>query len=362
MNQSEKDVFISQELRFYDLSNIFFESSINDEIFEQLKEIFFSINNISQIYFDKDVDVSSIEKVKYLLEISPTMNDAIIDKYILNVDNLDIDSLFDINFHNSNWWILYKYKNNDLKTFRLDEFKDIHSRLTSIIKRYCLEQYSLIEKVAFLYDYCKRITLDNSNEYSLRDALKNNKANSDVLIVIFHKLLCELGIKNFIGESVVDKETSYVLIAHIIDEKYDIDGIYLFDLLSDYVDDKDIPDKKLKTLNYNYFCILLKDFSNTIFSDRLVGILKCFIHDIDYDMEKISYVSRKELSDIEDIFENDFLSIHGIIDSTHELSSDTILKILYSVNSSDIHEKIKENYYLRNSSLKNYDIDETTEL
>lgn len=359
MNELEKDIFISQELRYYDLSNIFFEAPVTDQIFEELKEIFFSINNISQIYFDKDVDTDSIEKVKYLLEISPTMNDASIDKYILNIERLDYSKILNINFQNPNWWVSYKYKNNNVITLRLDEYKDIYSMLSSIIKKYCKSK-SLIENIAFAYDYCKRITLDNTKEYSIRDALKRNKANSKMLVIIFHNLLSLLGVKSFVGESVIDNEVSYVVIAYIKDDNYNVDGIYLFDLLSDYIDDDEIPDKSLKTLNYNYFCILLKDYSNTIFSDKLVGILKCFIHDIDYDLEKTSYVSRKELSDIETIFNNDFLSIHDIISSTCEISDENILKILYEVNEQSIHKKLKENYYSRKNKLKNYNIDDTT--
>ena len=361
MDQSEKDIFISQELRYYDLSNIFFETPINDSIFEELKEIFFSINNISQIYFDKDIDVESIEKVKYLLEISPTMNDSIIDKYILNVENLDSNKLFNINFQNDNWWVSYKYKNNDVLTLHFDEYKDVYSKISLIIKKCCKNEYSLIENVASLYDYCKSYILDEDKDYPIRDALKSNKCNSNMLVIIFHKLLFQLGIQSFIGESIIDNKTSYVVVAYIKDNKYNIDGIYLFDILSDYIGNDDVPEKDFRLLNYNYFCILLKNFSNTIFSDRLVGILKCFIHDLDYDLEKISYVSRKELNYIQDIFDRDFLSIHSIVEETKEIEEEKILKILYNVNDIAKHTKLRDNYLSRKDKLMNYNIDYNTD-
>ena len=47
VKELKDDVFISQELRYYELTNIFFSSPLNDALIEELKQIFFSINNIS---------------------------------------------------------------------------------------------------------------------------------------------------------------------------------------------------------------------------------------------------------------------------------------------------------------------------
>ena len=82
--QLQKDVFINEDLRYFQLTNIFFDRPLNEEDIITLKEVFFSINNISQIYFKDTFDLKGIEIVKSVLEISPTMEDALVEKYILN--------------------------------------------------------------------------------------------------------------------------------------------------------------------------------------------------------------------------------------------------------------------------------------
>ena len=81
----DKDIFISHELKYFDITNIFFDAPLKQADIERIKEIMFSINNITQIYFTESVDLKSIELVKYLLEISPTMQDCNVEKYILNL-------------------------------------------------------------------------------------------------------------------------------------------------------------------------------------------------------------------------------------------------------------------------------------
>lgn len=359
METLDKDIFISQELKYYDLSNVFFESPINDEMMDELKDIFFSINNINQVYFNKEADIDTIKKVKYLLEISPTMNDELVDKFILNIEKINLKELFDLNFFNSNvWWVLYRYKNKESMTICLDDFIDIEKKLDLLIKKLKLSKYSQIEKIAKIYDYCKSYSIDSSKDYNLKDVFNDKKSDSKTLMILFQKLLQKINIASYIGESITDKEKSLVLIARVNDEKYGIRGIYLFDLLSDYVNDEDIPLKKYKTLNYNYFCMLLRNYSNTVFNDRLIGVLKCFIHDYEYDFEKISYVPTREVADLEELLEGSFYSIHKEIDDTKEIDDEVLLNILYSVNNDDIKNYVKENYYIRKDKLLNYNINE----
>ena len=55
--QLQKDVFINEDLRYFQLTNIFFDRPLNEEDIITLKEVFFSINNISQIYFKDTFDL-----------------------------------------------------------------------------------------------------------------------------------------------------------------------------------------------------------------------------------------------------------------------------------------------------------------
>ena len=59
--QLQKDVFINEDLRYFQLTNIFFDRPLNEEDIITLKEVFFSINNISQIYFKDTFDLKGIE-------------------------------------------------------------------------------------------------------------------------------------------------------------------------------------------------------------------------------------------------------------------------------------------------------------
>ena len=104
--QLQKDVFINEDLRYFQLTNIFFDRPLNEEDIITLKEVFFSINNISQIYFKDTFDLKGIEIVKSVLVISPTMEDALVEKYILNASTLDKNKLLNMNFSNIDTWFI----------------------------------------------------------------------------------------------------------------------------------------------------------------------------------------------------------------------------------------------------------------
>ena len=128
-----KNIFISQELKYFDITNIFFDAPLKKGDIKNIEEIMFSINNITQIYFTDEVDIETIELVKYLLEISPTMQDTNVEKYILTT-NIDINRLLNINFMNSSTWYLSVLdKNKESKILNIDSFKLMNSGLDKII-------------------------------------------------------------------------------------------------------------------------------------------------------------------------------------------------------------------------------------
>ena len=357
VKENKDNIFISQELRYYELTNIFFSSPINEEIIEELKQIFFSINNISQIYLQDDIDIKSIEKIKYLLEISPTMDDSKIEKYILNKEKLDLDTLLDINFLNSNTWMIsYKEKDTFNKIVTIDEYKKTLQLIDKIISK-IPDNYSTLEKVALVYDFCKSLNLTNTISNDLLKILSTSKSPKNGYSLVFHEVLKKLDIKSYIGEAIVEKEEIDVVIAYIKDEKYKVDGIYLFDPFSDYIDSKDVPNDCYKSLNYNYFALRLEDYSKTIFSDKLIGILNCLIHDLEYDLEKLRFISLKRLKDLENSFGNSFIFLHKMIENTKEITDFEKINIFLEINDEAIHEVIKQNYLKRKNKLLNYNIE-----
>lgn len=354
LEELKEDVFISQELRYYNLNNIFFDAPLLDNQIEELKQIFFSINNINQIYFRSNVDLKTIEIIKYLLEISPTMDDSKVEKYLIDT-NINFKELSDIVFINPSTW----YVNDELdkkKLVSIDRYRQLYNEVNKVLNNIDVSKYSNIEKIGLIYDFCKKIKLSNNVDYDFLDILKTKKSNILGLAKIFKLLLKKIGIKSFIGEVINDDEISNVLIIEVKDNKYDIDGIYLFDVVSDYIFVEDVPNESYRLLNYNYFAIPIKDYSKTVFSDKLGGILNCLVHDLEYDLEKIRYISKLDIEQLENSFENDFYEIHNKVLETKEIKDSVKLDIICSINDENLSKILKENYSNRQNKLLNYEI------
>lgn len=356
METVKEDIFISQELRYFDLTNIFFDAPILDNQIDELKEIFFSINSINQIYFRKKIDIKSIEIIKYLLELSPTMDDCRVEKYIIDTDDINLKDLSNITFINpSSWYISDELNKN--KLISVDKYRELNVFINKVMKPIDDNKYSVIEKVALIYDYCKKLKLCDEEYFDVLDVLKTKKTNNLGLIKLFQLLLKKIDIKCFVGDSLIDGESSNVMLAKIQDQKYGIDGIYLFDPISDYVSISEVPDSNYRYINYNYFAIVLKDYCNTVFSNKLVGILNCLIHDMEYDLEKIRYISRIKINEIEESFNLSFLEIHKKVSNTKQIKDSVKLDIICSVNDKELNEVIKENYKIRKNKLLKYEIE-----
>lgn len=354
VDQIKKDIFISQELRYLNLTNIFFDAPIKQEDIENLKEVFFSINNVNQIYFRKAIDIQSIEVVKYFLEISPTMEDASVEKYIVDVDN-KLEPLENINFFNpQTWYIQSPYEKNNL--IRLDKYKETKKQLSKVLSNIINSEYSIIEQIAKIYDYCKSIRLNPDSNNDILEVLKSRVSNMSGYSKILSILLKEIGINCYIGEAISDNNKSNVVIADIKDEKYGICGIYLFDVLSDYIEQKDVPDETIKLLNYNFFAITLNSFTKTVFNDRLLGVLNTLSHELSYDIEKVRFVKQQEIREVEKRFSMNYLEIHKKIEQTPEIKDDVKFEILSSINDEKYSSIIIKNYKNRKNKLYNYDI------
>ena len=351
LEDKEKDVFISEDLRYFSLTNIFFDSPIKEEEIQQLKEIFFSINNINQIYFQKSADIKTIEFIKYLLEISPTMDDSMVEKYILNTESLDKKKLLDINFSNpESWQISYKSYDKEYEILPFDKYRELESIISKVISDLD-DNFSQLEKIATVYDFCKELDYSEDRKFDLYTILNDKVSNDFGFSYVFSAMLSRLGINNFIVDTIVDNKKSSVVIASVDDSKYSVRGIYLFDPLSDYIPRNDLSDRKLRNINYNYFGIRMIDFTDTVFSDKFSGVGSCLIHDDEYDLEKLKYISPREVSRLEDAFNDEFFNIHQKISDTKKIEDDIKLEIIRNVNDKDYYEVIKENYFLREEKI-----------
>lgn len=349
-----EDIFISQQLRYYDITNIFFDAPINDTQVNDLKEIMFSINSINQMYFKDTVDLNSIEIVKCLLDISPTMNDKSVEKFILNSDMLNIDDFLNINFSNEEtWFIMFNYINDKSKLLSFTDYKFLNNELNNIFRALDIDNDSQIEKIIKIYDYCKSKNIDDDINLNLVNSIKYAKYSKNNLIILFQLLLKKCKIKSYVGSTINENEKNSALIIDVNDNKYNIDGIYLFDIFSDYLYKGDVPEK-LRTINYNFFCIKLGKYSDTVFKDSLDGVLKYLSHDLEYDLEKINSLSKNEIKSLELSLGLNYVDIHNRIYYSPGINENLLISIVSRNN--ELHEIIKENYLARKDLLHKYNI------
>ena len=261
-----------------------------------------------------------------------------------------------MNFMNSStWYLSILDKNKKEVILSINDYKLIKDLMDKTLTKLNLDNYSPIERVGIIYDFCKKIEIDdNVNEMSL--ILKTKKASKEKLILLFQLLLREINIDSYIGEVINDGVSSEVLIADIVDKKYDINGVYLFDVLSDYLTLDEVPSDSLNKINYNYFAIRLGDYSKTIFNDRLFGILNCLQHDLEYDYEKLISISKHEIKYLELSLNNDFESLHERISSSKEIDDNDKLRIIDAINNDELKDVINENYLSRKDKILNYGI------
>jgi len=342
------------QFRYLDISNIFFTEPLSNNEISSIKEIFLSPNGLNQIYFQGNCNFKTIELIKYLLEISPSMNDGNIEKYILNTDKLNMKELMNLSFSNpKTWYISYLNYDDVYKTTTIDRYRFLETNINGILDM-TIKYDSVLEKILCFYDFCKSIDFTDQGSVDLVSILENKKANNIGYCIVFSELLKRIGVSNYIGRAVVDNNDYYVVIALINDLKYKVDGIYLFDPLSDYIDKDEVEDLKLRMINYNFFALCLNDFTNNIFDDKLKGILSCLIHDFEYDSEKIKFESKNDLEKFEKSFDQNFLNIHMLVSNTTPISDETKLSIIESVNESkgnNMQAIIDSNYYCRQKQI-----------
>ena len=350
-------------VEFFDIQNLYFDHPLSIDELDELKEVLFNFSNLSQIYFKEDCDLKSIEKVKNLLIMSSTIKDSKIEKIVTcNLKDSELYKFVSSNFQNPESWTISYY--HDGANFYVDSIPNVRELLTYLRKIKSLvikEELSPLEKVMRVYDIVKLINYEESDKnYTFPEIIMNNKSNAKGFNKLFNYILKYINIDAFLSTTLdKDGNKNYINLVRIVDNKYNINGYYLFDPSMDSLP-KEVYKENLRIINYNYFGIKLEDFNLNKYKDTLTGVLSILsINNYDYAKErlmaqkglKIKRELNKFLTQFNDNLDNIYNDIHKCNDIDIKLIK-TLLKNVYDgIMKDDFIKMIKSNYLERKKEL-----------
>ena len=74
------------------------------------------------------------------------------------------------------------------------------------------------------------------------------------------------------------------------------------------------------------------------------------------DLEKLGYVSKFNIKELEKDFETDFIELHEKVFNTKEIKYTVKMDIICNINEEGLQDAIKINYKKRENRLLNYEI------
>ena len=348
---------------YFDVQNLSIDHSLSFKEIEQYKDLIFSPNGLKQIYFKDNCDLKTILLIKNLLTISDYIDNFKVEKYVLiDLKNEEYNTLINEKYEYPVTWKVPIEKDDD--NIILTDIPKIRIINTFIEK--LKGDYSSIEQVMKVYDTIKLFDYDEENEFQYPDIIRNKKTNSKGMNKLFSYILNKLGYKTFVGRIKNKDEESYISLVEIKDNKYKLDGIYLFDPSMDTLSKEKYLKEDVRKINYNFFGLNLLTMNRLIYHDQLEGILSILsLEDIDYATEKEEICKDntilKEERKILDIFNLSFNELYEKIKNTKQISVDKILKIsdeLYKDKKEKYNDYLKNNYNSRKEELFEKNTDE----
>lgn len=232
---------------------------------------------------NKDNFIKGLELAKKLNKKVLIEGDNIsLSDYQKLLSNYDIDSLngFDIK-------VYYQEQNHEISVKELYETSIVIEDISKEIKKYNL---SPLEKVIYVYDKVKSRVYTKSNEDERESRDLNRVLNGNFIVCmgfsnIFNAVLRSLGI-NAIPLISLSKNHQCSL-AYIQDNKYNINGVYVFDPTNDSRRNNEYID------NYNYFGMTLASTEN-IFPSEIYKLANMSFNDILEIQENISFEGCKK--------------------------------------------------------------------
>lgn len=354
---------------YFDVQNLSIDHSLSLDEIEKYKDLIFSPNSISQIYFKKGTDKESVELVKNLLSISDYVVDENVEKYVLvDMDKKELEDFLNSSYENPLTWSL-PYENNNSSFSMVDI--PMYRVLVSYIKSLENENLSPLEMVMKVYDRVKMFDYSSeTEERKLPDIIRTRTANQKEYNELFSYILNYMGFKTFIGTvKSKDGRTSLITLVDIKDSKHQTDGIYLFDPSMDSLSKEDYKDEEIRKMNYNFFGLNVCLINKSKYEDTLSNVLALIALDnYDYSYDKINTTENKELlKEIKNILKDFNLSykeLYERIRSSISIDCDKIVEVNNIIKPVDpeIEKRrshfIRENYKLRKKELFESDFEE----
>ena len=352
----------NEEVKFFDIKNLSFERPLSLDEINNFKELMFSPNGVSQIYFKDEVGFDSIETVKNIISMSG-VDDSKIEKIV--TANLSEDDLYGLVFENfenpDTWEVSYDKRDNNFlieSVPKLREFLTYLSRIKLLIEK---ENLSQLEKVLRVYDIIKLLEfVSDDKKRTLPDIVIGGVANSNDYNMLFSYVLKQIDINSFIGriKSKEGKET-FITLVYIKDDKYGLDGFYLFDPSMDTLP-KNVYKDDIRMINYNFFGRKLEDINYSKYGDMLSGVLGILcIQKKDYSVERKESTKdnklQKEFTTLLNTFDMSYEDIYGkcfnIKDIDISLIMDIIQNVYGEIDTPNYVDAVKNNYRERKDEL-----------
>lgn len=355
--ESGLDSLSDEALKYVGVTNLDFRTHLSKDELLEVQNIMFSINTLIQITFKDGTFVSDIENVKHLLENSPMCDDRKIEKIILRRNTSDeVKQILMMPYDNPDTWnIAYDVHDDTYMITTLPNYRLMEEYIGVVLS--CIkDDMSPLEKIKEVYDFVKLLELDEKASNRFPDIIKNRVTNNLGFNVLFSEILKRIGIKSYIGK-IQREQMEYITIVSVKDEKYEADGIYAFDPVSDSIPKHAYKNDAMRKINYNFFALSLKQIVSTTSSDKLLEPLSLLtIDSLDFSERRVNVNERRKL---EEIFDSNYEEIFKRVNKTKDIKDENLLNLFIStvhredfINlNRDIEELIRNNYYLRKKDL-----------
>lgn len=340
---------------YFDIQNLSIDHSLSSKEIEEYKDLIFSPNGLRQVYFKDSCDIKTILLLKNLLTISDYVDNFKVEKYVLlDLDPKDYKTLLNETYeYPSTWKLPCEIENDNIVLLDIPKIRFIDTFATKL-----KGELSPLEQVMKVYDTIKMFDYDPDADLKYHIIIKDKKANSRGMNKLFAFILKKFDFKVYVDHIKGDEDT-YITLVDIKDDKYNIDGIYVFDPSMDTLSKEKYRKDDVRRINYNFFCLNLSRMNLLKYKERLQGILSIMsLDDYEYASEKMDICqdnmiireNQKILSD----FGLSFEDLYNRINNNKEIDIKDIIKIndvLYPNKIEKYNEYLLNNYNSRKREL-----------